>query len=72
MGASLTLLSLGIAFTEQIPLVTRQYRANTFRPGQRMVEKNMKEEEESTTLEERRAREQLGEGVEVGDLFRLL
>ena len=29
-----------------------------------MVEKNMKEEEEST-LEERRAREQLGEGVEV-------
>ena len=31
----------------------------------RMVEKNMKEEEESG-LEERRAREQLGEGVEVG------
>ena len=30
-----------------------------------MVEKNMKEEEESG-LEERRAREQLGEGVEVG------
>ena len=29
-----------------------------------MVEKNMKEEEESG-LEERRAREQLGEGVEV-------
>ena len=36
-----------------------------------MVEKNMKEEEEST-LEERRAREQLGEGVEVRVLFRLL
>ena len=33
-----------------------------------MVEKNMKEEEEST-LEERRAREQLGEGVEVRVLF---
>merc|ERR1712012_1128732 len=62
------LLSLEIAFTEQIPLVTRQYRANTFCPGQRMVEKNMKEEEEST-LEERRAREQLGEGVEVGQTY---
>ena len=36
-----------------------------------MVEKNMKEEEEST-LEERRAREQLGEGVEVRVVFRLL
>ena len=60
-----------LAFTEQIPLVTRQYRANTFCPGQRMVEKNMKEEEEST-LEERRAREQLGEGVEVRVVFRLL
>ena len=34
----------------------------------RMVEKNMKEEEESG-LEERRAREQLGEGVEVGTSF---
>ena len=33
-----------------------------------MVEKNMKEEEEST-LEERRAREQLGEGVEVRVVF---
>ena len=33
-----------------------------------MVEKNMKEEEESG-LEERRAREQLGEGVEVGKDF---
>ena len=31
-----------------------------------MVEKNMKEEEESGIVEERRAREQLGEGVEVG------
>ena len=39
--------------------------------GQRMVEKNMKEEEEST-LEERRAREQLGEGVEVRVLYLLL
>merc|ERR1712156_340171 len=73
MGAALRktrhrLLSLEIAFTEQIPLVTRQYRANTFWPGQRMVEKNMKEEEEST-LEERRAREQLGEGVEVGQTY---
>ena len=65
------LLSLEIAFTEQIPLVTSQNRANTYCPGQSMVEKNMKEEEEST-LEERRAREQLGEGVEVRVVFRLL